>query len=80
MRNVVTTMSCPSGCSLNSLFSDGGTAIIVHGKADDYKTEPSGQFRRRHRLRRDFTVELRWKRQSERSEEPDVPAQFLLRN
>jgi hypothetical protein len=25
----------------NSLFSDGGTAIIVQGKADDYKTDPS---------------------------------------
>jgi Cu-Zn family superoxide dismutase len=26
----------------HSLFSDGGTAIIVHSKADDYKTDPSG--------------------------------------
>lgn len=26
----------------NSLFSNGGTAIIVHAKADDYKTDPSG--------------------------------------
>lgn len=26
----------------HSLFSDGGTAIIVHAKADDYKTDPSG--------------------------------------
>jgi Cu-Zn family superoxide dismutase len=26
----------------HSLFSNGGTAIIVHAKADDYKTDPSG--------------------------------------
>lgn len=25
-----------------SLFSNGGTAIIIHAKADDYKTDPSG--------------------------------------
>lgn len=25
-----------------SLFSNGGTAIVVHAKADDYKTDPSG--------------------------------------
>jgi len=26
----------------NSLFSNGGTAIVIHAKADDYKTDPSG--------------------------------------
>jgi superoxide dismutase, Cu-Zn family len=26
----------------HSLFSNGGTAIVVHAKADDYKTDPSG--------------------------------------
>jgi len=26
----------------NSLLSSGGTAIVVHAKADDYKTDPSG--------------------------------------
>jgi Cu-Zn family superoxide dismutase len=26
----------------HSLFSNGGTAIIIHAKADDYKTDPSG--------------------------------------
>jgi superoxide dismutase, Cu-Zn family len=25
-----------------SLFSNGGTAIVIHAKADDYKTDPSG--------------------------------------
>jgi Cu-Zn family superoxide dismutase len=26
----------------HALFSNGGTAIVVHAKADDYKTDPSG--------------------------------------
>jgi Cu-Zn family superoxide dismutase len=27
---------------INSLFKDGGTAIVVHGGADDYKSDPAG--------------------------------------
>jgi superoxide dismutase, Cu-Zn family len=30
------------GDGANSLFSNGGTAIIIHAKADDYKTDPAG--------------------------------------
>jgi len=26
----------------NSLFSNGGTAVVIHAKADDMKTDPSG--------------------------------------
>jgi len=26
----------------NSLFHDGGTALVIHAKADDYMTDPSG--------------------------------------
>jgi Cu-Zn family superoxide dismutase len=26
----------------HSLLSNGGTAIVIHAKADDYKTDPSG--------------------------------------
>ena len=26
----------------NSLFANGGTALVVHAKADDYKTDPAG--------------------------------------
>jgi superoxide dismutase, Cu-Zn family len=26
----------------NSLFHDGGTAIVIHAKEDDYKTDPAG--------------------------------------
>ena len=25
-----------------SLFADGGTALVIHAKADDMKTDPSG--------------------------------------
>jgi superoxide dismutase, Cu-Zn family len=30
------------GDAANSLFHEGGTAIVVHEKADDYKTDPTG--------------------------------------
>jgi superoxide dismutase, Cu-Zn family len=30
------------GDDSHSLFSNGGTAIVIHAKADDYKTDPSG--------------------------------------
>lgn len=30
------------GDGANSLFTNGGTAIVIHEKADDYKTDPSG--------------------------------------
>lgn len=30
------------GDGQNSLFSNGGTAIVIHAKADDMKTDPSG--------------------------------------
>ena len=30
------------GTDVNSLFSNGGTAIVIHAKADDMKTDPSG--------------------------------------
>jgi superoxide dismutase, Cu-Zn family len=30
------------GSGPNSVFHDGGTAIVIHEKADDYKTDPSG--------------------------------------
>jgi len=31
-----------TGSEPNSLFSNGGTSIMIHAKADDYKTDPSG--------------------------------------
>jgi Cu-Zn family superoxide dismutase len=30
------------GDNSHSLFSNGGTAIVIHAKADDYKTDPAG--------------------------------------
>ena len=30
------------GEGANSLFHDGGTALVIHAKADDYMTDPSG--------------------------------------
>ena len=30
------------GAGPNSLFHDGGTALVVHAAADDYKTDPTG--------------------------------------
>ena len=30
------------GEGAHSLFSNGGTAIVIHAKGDDYKTDPSG--------------------------------------
>jgi Cu-Zn family superoxide dismutase len=26
----------------HSVFSNGGTALVIHAKADDYKTDPAG--------------------------------------
>jgi Cu-Zn family superoxide dismutase len=31
-----------TGSEANSLLSNGGSSIMVHAKADDYKTDPSG--------------------------------------
>jgi Cu-Zn family superoxide dismutase len=31
-----------TGSEANSLLANGGTAIMVHAKADDYKTDPAG--------------------------------------
>ena len=30
------------GTDAHSIFSNGGTALMIHAKADDYKTDPSG--------------------------------------
>jgi Cu-Zn family superoxide dismutase len=30
------------GSGSNSLFANGGTALMIHAKADDYKTDPTG--------------------------------------
>ena len=30
------------GLTLNSLFKEGGTALVIHAAKDDYKTDPAG--------------------------------------
>ena len=38
----ITDMRVNMGDGANSLFANGGTSLIVHEKADDMKTDPSG--------------------------------------
>ena len=38
----VTDMMVNMGTGANSLFANGGTALVIHEKADDMKTDPSG--------------------------------------
>ena len=38
----VTDMHVNLGDGANSLFANGGTALVIHEKADDMKTDPSG--------------------------------------
>jgi Cu-Zn family superoxide dismutase len=41
-RATVTAMGVTLGEGANSLFHPGGTALMVHAAADDYKTDPTG--------------------------------------
>jgi Cu-Zn family superoxide dismutase len=41
-NSTVTDMHVNMGDGPNSLFANGGTSLIVHEKADDQKTDPSG--------------------------------------
>jgi Cu-Zn family superoxide dismutase len=41
-RTSVVAPNVSLGGGTNSLFHDGGTAIVIHEKEDDYKTDPSG--------------------------------------
>ena len=41
-NSTVTGMHVNMGDGPNSLFANGGTSLIVHEKADDQKTDPSG--------------------------------------
>ena len=38
----VTDTRVTLGNGANSLFANGGTSLVIHEKADDYKTDPSG--------------------------------------
>jgi Cu-Zn family superoxide dismutase len=41
-RATVTDPRVDLGTGSNSLFSNGGTSLVIHAKADDMKTNPSG--------------------------------------
>ncbi len=41
-RATVTDPRVDLGTGTNSLFSNGGTSLVIHAKADDMKTNPSG--------------------------------------
>jgi Cu-Zn family superoxide dismutase len=41
-KMTITDMMVNMGDGANSLFANGGTALVIHEKADDMKTDPSG--------------------------------------
>jgi Cu-Zn family superoxide dismutase len=42
LEKTITNTSVTLGSGANSLFANGGTALVVHAKADDLKTDPAG--------------------------------------
>ncbi len=42
LRVTITDTSVSLGTGPNSLFQTGGTALVIHEKADDYKSDPAG--------------------------------------
>src|SRR5450756_409666 len=41
-KTTVTNSRVSLGMGANSVFSNGGTALVIHAKADDRKTDPAG--------------------------------------
>lgn len=41
-KTIVTNANVALGSEANSLFANGGTALMIHAAADDMKTDPSG--------------------------------------
>jgi len=41
-NSTITDLQVTLGDDANSLFTGGGTALVIHAKADDQKTDPSG--------------------------------------
>ena len=41
-RLTITDPRVNLGTNSYSVFTDGGTALVIHAKADDMKTDPSG--------------------------------------
>ena len=42
LEQTVTNTAVTLGSGANSLFTNGGTALVIHAKADDLKTDPAG--------------------------------------
>lgn len=42
LKTTITNMDVNLGNDNHSLFSNGGTALVIHAKADDMKTDPAG--------------------------------------
>ncbi|HVI70138.1 MAG TPA: superoxide dismutase family protein [Pyrinomonadaceae bacterium] len=41
-NSTITSMRVNMGSDTHSLFANGGTSLVIHAKADDQKTDPSG--------------------------------------
>jgi Cu-Zn family superoxide dismutase len=41
-KTTVTDTRVTMGSDAHSVFSNGGTALVIHAKADDMKTDPAG--------------------------------------
>src|SRR4030095_16911728 len=41
-KTTVTNKNVTMGAETNSLYTNGGTALMIHGAADDMKTDPAG--------------------------------------
>jgi superoxide dismutase, Cu-Zn family len=42
LRTIITDKTATLSSGPNSLFKEGGTALVIHEKQDDYKTDPAG--------------------------------------
>ena len=41
-KTTITNKNVTMGAETNSLYTNGGTALMIHGAADDMKTDPAG--------------------------------------
>ena len=41
-KTTITNKNVTMGSETNSIFANGGTALMIHGAADDMKTDPAG--------------------------------------
>ena len=41
-KTTITNANVSMGAEANSIYANGGTALMIHGAADDMKTDPAG--------------------------------------